>query len=195
MYKAFGISSACNLAIACMGGALDAPCHLIRNVTMFGHAMNMMNMSMSGEFLGRDWYLELLYTMTVYHMVHRFTHLNLWRKAVIAGVGDCIRFLINSWDTRHDANCCHEESTIIGRVYGCAKSVLAFLAAAEIPRDDIPVDPVEEEEIRSCEIAMKLEQMSQIMQGANSQPLKWASHEDHIPSVCEGIWRSCPTLR
>jgi hypothetical protein len=202
VYKAFGIALACNLAMAHAAGALVADVRGLRERTTLGYALDLMDMSISGVLLGDERYLELLFMMTVHHLRCQFFMPNAFDGNGANNLCTYLSIMISAWDARHNAKCCHEDTSMTGKVYGCAKSLLAFVKEEFIPAQPVP-EPTndndttptftsvlkkladakkvaDEKTARAAPIRKRLSHMRSMLKGATFEPLKWAIHEDLI---------------
>jgi len=206
---AFGASLMCNLAIAHTVGALDVPESLLRERGMMFWGLEMARMSGQGVSLGPERYLEITFATMVYSVAVRLTVSILQLGINNDSLNACVRRIILSWERRHDAACGHEQCTVTGKVYTCAKSILAKIsdesngdnmrpafqpsATPELRRKGL--ETFEKNESKAKEIRGDLDYMRDLMKDMKIEPLKWAIHEDVILERLHPHLKGLPTVK
>jgi len=179
IYKAFGISLACNMAIAYATGGLDAPSRNVRNETMIDYVVAVTRMSAGGALLGKDRYLEILFATTLCHIRHRNAVRPFHTVVALQGLRSCLMIMTSTWEDRHTIDCVHESSSAIGMVYRAAKALVAVLPEEmDENKDDIPAV---DKEKRAATVKESLDLMSTLMHEAKIKPMTWAIREERFP--------------
>lgn len=134
----------------------------------------------------------------VYHMTATFDENMLQNDGAMDGLKSYLRIMKITWEARHDANCCHEDTTIVGKLY-----VLAISTARIF--DTVPTEPATEQNVSVKQEAHRkaavrktenahlarndLERMRNILKDARFEPIKWAIYENLLlerlhPLIC-----------
>ncbi|KAF2125501.1 hypothetical protein P153DRAFT_324878 [Dothidotthia symphoricarpi CBS 119687] len=153
--KVFGLSVACNIAIAEVAGGLRMGKKRIRGNSMLQHLRTLLHTTRS---MALNTMLAVISTAALFEVFTEGHDLMATRQM--------LEMFTTAWELHHGTNCAHRASTGLGKIYSSAKLVLDAL-------NDCPNHP--------NDIGKRVEPLRPVAKGVNFEPMKWAVHESLIP--------------